>query len=188
MPVFRARARRRGLLLLACCALLVRQSISVRQLHGEQTALQSWSTLVGGNSGSRGLQQLIVDDDDNNSEGEGENLSPEPQAPKAGISRFGIHGEGWSNTAHNLLESDSEVIQLAGAIVAGNAHAEGRGVEADDYDSQGSGTSQPHATEMHSACHAVWRCPVQRCDRLRSRCCPLCKRHMSNSLSSVHRL
>lgn len=161
MPVFEARARRRGLLLLACCALLVRQSVSVRQLHGLQTALQGWSTLVGGTSGSRGLQQLIVDDDDDDNEGERGNLSPEPQAPKAGISRFGIHGEGWSNTAHNLLESDSEVIQLAGAIVAGNAHAEGRGVEADDDDSQGSGKSQPHATEMSSACHAVRRCTVQ---------------------------
>ena len=188
MSVFKARARRRGLLLLACCALLVRQSISVRQLHGEQTALPGWSTLVGGNSGSRGLQQLIVDDDDDNDNGEGEHLSPETQAPKAGISRFGIHGEGWSNTAHNLLESDSEVIQLAGAIVAGNAHAEGRGVEADDDDSQGSGTSQPHATEMQPACHAVRECTVQRCDRLSSGCCPLCERHMSNSLSSGHRL
>ena len=158
---------------MACCALLVRQSISVRQLHSKQTAVQGWDALQGGRSISRGLQQLILeDDDDDNDEGEAEHLSPEPQAPIAGISRFGIHGEGWSNTAHNLLESDSEVLELAGAIVAGNAHAEGRGVEGGVDDSPDSGTSQnDNVTGLPSTCHLI-DCTVQGCEKPTSGRCP----------------
>ena len=119
----RGKPRPQGVLLLACCALVLRQCVSLRELqreHGAQRRVQTVRT-VGGSS--RALQEAFEGDYD-----EDEELDSQPKLG-TGISRLGIHGEGLGYVSHNLLESDSELIALAAAVKSGDAKATGRGAQ-----------------------------------------------------------
>ena len=121
------------MLLLALCALLVRHSVSLG-LQGEPAALQTSDVSRRPHSGPRGLQEVFEDDEDAEEEPE-----DQPEVFGAGISRLGIHGEGWSHVELNLLESDGEVMALAAAIKGGDAVAEGRGAQSSVMPSEEAG-------------------------------------------------
>ena len=113
--VIKNSARQQGVLFLACCALLLRQSVSRRDVPSEHAVHQkpglpwAWSRLA------RGLHEVFEGDYDDADE-----LDETPKLGR-GITKLGIHGEGWTHIAHNLLESDSEVMALAAALEKGGA-------------------------------------------------------------------
>lgn len=133
MPAFRGKARPQGVLLLACCALFLRQCVSLREIQREHAAVAGQQRGSGTLRGSlRGLREVFEDDYDEDEE-------PDLQ-PKlgTGISTLGIHGEGLGYVSHNLLESDSELIALAAAVKSGDAKATGRGAQSSrNSDSEG---------------------------------------------------
>lgn len=105
-----------GVLFLACCVLL-RQSVSLRDVPSEHAAHQKPGLPWGWGRGrlARGLHEVFEGDYDDPDE-----LHETPKLGR-GITKLGIHGEGWSHIAHNLLESDSEVMALAAALKKGRA-------------------------------------------------------------------
>ncbi len=105
-------------LLLACCALLLRLSASLRDLPSEHAVQRRLYALKASGISLRGLREAFEDDND-----EDEELNT--PKPGKGISRLGIHGEGLGHVSHNLMESDSEVVALAAALSLGGATAEG---------------------------------------------------------------
>ena len=147
MPALRGKARPQGVLLLACCALFLRQCLSLRELQGEHAAVAAQRRGVGNLRGSlRGLREVFEDDYD-----EDEELDSQPTLG-TGISRLGIHGEGLGYVSHNLLESDSELIALAAAVKSGDAKATGRGAQSSrNPGSEGKQAQNPAGYEMGSA-------------------------------------
>ncbi len=121
MSTFRGKARPQGVLLLACCALFLRQCVSLRELHRDHAAQRRLRGPETAGGSSRGLREAFDEDYD-----EDEDLDSQPKLG-TGISRLGIHGEGLGYVSHNLLESDSELMALAAAVKAGGAKATGRG-------------------------------------------------------------
>ena len=102
-----------GVLFLACCALLLRQSVSLTDGPSEHAAHQKPGLPWGWGRLARGLHEVFEGDYDDPDE-----LRETPKLGR-GITKLGIHGEGWSHIAHNLLESDSEVMALAAALKKG---------------------------------------------------------------------
>ena len=161
----RGKARARGVLLLACCALFLRQCVSLRELqreHGAQRRVQTVETV---GASSRELQEAFEGDYD-----EDEELESQPKLG-TGISRLGIHGEGLGYVSHNLLESDSEFMALAAAVKSGAAKATGRGAQSSGSDDEGRPTRFSIAREwpmwhgrhrLFCIAKAYFRCPVLR--------------------------
>ena len=160
MSESRGKARARGVLLLACCALFLRQCVSLRELqreHGTQRRVQTVATV---GASSRALQEAFEGDYD-----EDEELESQPKLG-TGISRLGIHGEGLGYISHNLLESDSELMALAAAVKSGAAKATGRGAQSTGSDDEGRPTRFSKAIERPMR-HG-WRrlfCIAQACFR-----------------------